>query len=48
MDKLVLRVDSNLTAIGLYIDYLEESLASFVIARRYMALMEERCVDSEL
>ena len=47
-DEIILWAESNLTAIGLYFDQLEERLASFSVARRDLDLMEERCADSEL
>ena len=33
-DELILREESNLTAIGLYFNHIEERLSSFVVARR--------------
>ena len=41
-DDLILRAESNLTAIGSYADQINERLASFTVARRYMAVIEER------
>ena len=38
-DELILWAESNLTAIGLYFDQLEERLASFAVARRGMVVM---------
>ena len=39
-NDIILRSDSNLTAIGLYVDQLEERLSSFVVARRETAIKE--------
>ena len=46
--EIILRVESNLTAIGLYVDHIEERISSFTIARMDMNIREERCFDSEL
>ena len=46
--KLILTAESNLTVISLYVDHIKERLASFAIARRDMAVREERCTKSNL
>ena len=47
-DELILRADSNLTAIGLYVNKLEDRLASFMVTRSYMSIRKEKCADSKL
>ena len=47
-DELILRAEPKLTAIGSYLDQLEERLASFAVTRRDMAVREDRCDHSEL
>ena len=47
-DKLILRAESNLTTIGLYIYQIKERLASFTVDSRDMVVREERCADYEL
>ena len=47
-NEIILREESNLTAIGSYVNQLEERLSSFSVARRDMYVREERCAESEL
>ena len=44
----ILREESNLTAICLYVDQLDERLYSFAVTRRNITAREERCADSKL
>ena len=47
-DDIIIRAELNLTAIGSYVNQLEERLSSFTVARRDTALREERCTNSGL
>ncbi|KAL3931080.1 MAG: hypothetical protein SGBAC_011469 [Bacillariaceae sp.] len=45
--KSISETESNLTAIGTYVDKLEDRLTSFAITRRDMEAREKRCKDIE-
>ena len=47
-DDIIIGADSNLTAIGSYVNQIEERISSLAVARRNMAIREERCAESEL
>ena len=47
-ERFMLREESKLAAIGLYVDQLEEGLDSFVVTRRDIYVREERCTNSKL
>ena len=45
--KAISETESNLTAIGTYVDRLEERLTSFAVTRRDMEIREKKCKDIE-
>ena len=47
-NKLILRTESNLIAIGSYVNQFQLRLSFFTVASRYMSIMEERCANSQL